>query len=105
MRRRSAHLFLGLVILGILGPLALTVGLAGCCDNGGGHGDCCQEGLASCGSPAGGFSLCCLNAVSNLPGLPLARFGLARLASVTPSPEPGVRLAEPRGILHVPKTS
>jgi hypothetical protein len=95
MRRRSAQLFLGLVFLGIFGPLALT---AVAC------GDCC-DGDHTCGAPTGGFSLCCLHSVSSLPALPPSGFELAQGASVAPSPEHGTLPPEPRGILHVPKAS
>jgi hypothetical protein len=98
MRRRSAHLFLGLLILGIFGPLAL---IAMSC---GGGGDCCG-GDHTCGAPTGGFSLCCLHSVSNLPALPSSGVALVQGASVAPPPERRALPPEPRGILHVPKES
>ena len=97
MRRRSAHLFLALAVLGIFGPLVLTAVACG-------GGDCC-DGDHSCGAPTGGFSLCCLHSVSSLPGHSLVRFELAQGTSVTPPPERGAPPPEPRGILHVPKAS
>ncbi|HKV08633.1 MAG TPA: hypothetical protein VJ725_10875 [Thermoanaerobaculia bacterium] len=96
MRRRSAQLFLGLVVLGIFGPLVLTAIACG--------GDCCDGGH-TCGAPTGGFSLCCLHSVSSLPDPALSGFELAEGATVAPHPERSVPPPDPRGILHVPKAS
>ncbi|HKV13330.1 MAG TPA: hypothetical protein VJ725_34635 [Thermoanaerobaculia bacterium] len=95
MRRRSAHLFLGLVFLGIFGPLVLTAVA---------YGDCC-DGDHTCGAPTGGFSLCCLHSVSSLPDPAFSGCELAQGATVAPHPERSVRPPDPRGILHVPKAS
>jgi hypothetical protein len=94
-RRPAAVLFLALLALGVLLPVAVA---ARSC------GDCCPGKARDCGKPApGSFSLCCLNAQSPLPVLDRGEVSLALAARVEPFDEQGVEPPEPRGVLHVPR--
>jgi hypothetical protein len=94
MRRgRLAWLFLGLVALGILGPV--VAGAVSC-------GDCCEGRTGTCGTPTTGFSLCCFHSASTLPDLPPSGFTPVDGFRLVPVNETGGPPPVPRDILHVP---
>jgi hypothetical protein len=93
-RGRSAWLFLGLIVLGVLWPV--VAGAVSC-------GDCCQRRPSTCGIPATGFSLCCFHSLSTLPALPSSGFQPADFTRFEAQDESSGPPPDPHDILHVPR--
>lgn len=97
MRRcRRAQLFLVLLVLGVLWPVAA---LAVSC------GDCCAGRTSACTIPATGFSVCCFHSASTLPDLPSSSFEPIEGSRLACEDETGGPPPDLRGVLHVPRLS